>query len=182
MKAAVDADGGLFCLQHSLFRPEKERPGAEQAAEKGLISSDVPKRDGAGAEARLVLLALSARLKSCPKKKQGCTFSRKGLRHPVLRTPTHRTKTKTSDGWGTVSSPVGRQSPWTTDTKPWKYHARTSFPQPVKPLWFGTDFQGSEAPCSLWKSRSRPGKGGVVRFSIQELGPCCWGCARCYLS
>jgi hypothetical protein len=32
--------------------------------------------------------------------------SKKRRCHGVLRTPTHRTKAKTSDGWGTASFPV----------------------------------------------------------------------------
>src|ERR1700679_218031 len=38
-------------------------------------------------------------------------------RHGVLRTPTHRTKTRTSDGWGTVSSLAGRRSRRMADKK-----------------------------------------------------------------
>jgi hypothetical protein len=37
--------------------------------------------------------------------KQAYKVNKTGRRPRVLRTPTHRTKTKTSDGWGTVSSP-----------------------------------------------------------------------------
>jgi hypothetical protein len=38
-------------------------------------------------------------------KKQDWKFSKARRRHGVLRAPTHRTKTTTSDGWGTVSFP-----------------------------------------------------------------------------
>jgi hypothetical protein len=42
------------------------KPGPEEAAEKGLISKDLAQWTSAGAKALLILLALSARLKSCP--------------------------------------------------------------------------------------------------------------------
>jgi hypothetical protein len=40
---------------------------------------------------------------SVANEKQAYKFDKTRRRHRVLRTPTHRTKTKTSDGWGTVS-------------------------------------------------------------------------------
>jgi hypothetical protein len=49
-------------------------------------------------------------------KKQSCKFNGIRPRNGVLRTPTHRTRTGTSDGWGTDSSDVGRRSRWMTKT------------------------------------------------------------------
>jgi len=128
--------------------------GAKQAAEKGLIFGEIRKKHTSGAKARidligfipgmnprptartsfstackarLKLLAWSARLKSCPKKKREPEFNGQGLQHGILRPPTHRTKTETSDGWGTVSFIAGRLRRWTTDTKPWRIAACMSF-------------------------------------------------------
>src|ERR1035438_7965104 len=50
--------------------------GAKEATEKGLMSVRLAQRASAGAKARLILLALSARLKSCPvTKPQEAEFS-----------------------------------------------------------------------------------------------------------
>jgi len=52
--------GGLV----DLIRPQ----GGEEAAEKGIVRGE---KHPAGAEARVILLALAARLKSCPFKAIG---------------------------------------------------------------------------------------------------------------
>ena len=77
----------------------------------------MPNCNAAGAKALICSQRFAARLKSCPKKKQQCKFNQPRYRDRVLRTPTHRTKTKTSDRWGTVAFLVGRQRRWRTDTK-----------------------------------------------------------------
>jgi hypothetical protein len=84
-----------------------------------------------------------------PNKKREWKFNETELRHGVLRTPTHRTKTKTSDGWGTVSSPVGRRSRWGTRKKlscNWAVHCsiqvrRIEQRQQVSPLFVGVASQ-----------------------------------------
>src|ERR1035441_2027432 len=96
--------------------------GAKQAAEKGQRSVRVGEKRTSVAKSRDQLDAFCVRVKtlayqSCSDKKQGRKLNKTRRRHGVLRTPTHRTKTKTSDGWGTVSSPVGRRSRWTTRKK-----------------------------------------------------------------
>jgi hypothetical protein len=51
--------------------PEKrQRPGPEQAAEKGQMMSEKPEKRPSGAKALVDLIALAARLKSCPVTKQ----------------------------------------------------------------------------------------------------------------
>jgi probable rRNA maturation factor len=90
-----------------------ERAGARKQGEK---------KHPSGAKAQVRIAPFAARLKSCPfkaesricNKKQDCRFNKTRRRHGVLRTPTHRTKTKKSDGWGTVSLSVGRQRRWGT--------------------------------------------------------------------
>ena len=86
--------------------------------------------------------------------------------HGSLRTPTHRTKTKTSDGWGTVSSIAERRHWCGTVTKPILIRV---FPQPVKPHRFckrvlrmncsvglQTGYAGGvhAVICFLWAGRS----------------------------
>ena len=55
---------------------KKQCAGGKKAAEQGLILGGIPKESGAGAEARLVQLALSARLKSCPDTKPWKSYVR----------------------------------------------------------------------------------------------------------
>jgi hypothetical protein len=73
---------------------------ALQAEERGLISSGKPEKHPSGAEAHIDLIALAARLKSCPNKKQKCKFN----------------KTKTTPQMP-VSSISGRKHRWRTVTK-----------------------------------------------------------------
>jgi hypothetical protein len=47
-------------------RPEKQRAGAKEVAEKVRTKGELGKKHPSGAKARHILLALSARLKSCP--------------------------------------------------------------------------------------------------------------------
>lgn len=51
----------------------------------------------------------SAQSLACARKKQACKFSKSCRRQIALQTPTHRTKTKTSDGWGTISLIAGQR-------------------------------------------------------------------------
>ena len=84
---------------------------------KRLNSAYFDEKHSSGPKGPVDFMAVTARLKSCPKKKQECKFNKIEHRPGVLRTPTHRTKTKASDGWGTVSSIAGRQRRWTTVTR-----------------------------------------------------------------
>jgi len=45
---------------------EKHPSGAKQAAEKGQMMNEKPEKPPSGAKARVDLIALAARLKSCP--------------------------------------------------------------------------------------------------------------------
>jgi hypothetical protein len=48
--------------------------GAKQAAEKGLLAGELPKKHAAGAKAHVDFAALAARLKSCPVTKHSQTL------------------------------------------------------------------------------------------------------------
>jgi hypothetical protein len=51
--------------------PEKpQRPGPEQAAEKGQMLNEKPEKRPSGAKAHVYFAVFSARLKSCPVTKQ----------------------------------------------------------------------------------------------------------------
>jgi hypothetical protein len=103
----------------------KSCPDTKRNVVAAIGGRDGDDNSDAGAKARVDFGAFSAPfdfalgrlLKSCPQKERKFRFNRIKRCHEVLRTPTHRTKTKTSDGWGTVSFRVGRRSRWTADTR-----------------------------------------------------------------
>ena len=66
--------------------------GGLRGADDGRNLDEVPKRHRAGAKARLILLALSARLKSCPDKKQDGGWKDAMADGLALWSPPHRAK------------------------------------------------------------------------------------------
>ena len=116
--------------------------------------------NAAGAEAPPILLALSARLKSCPRKKLHGNCQTAGLhRLPLIEqkdAPTQRVPR-----WGTVSSIAGRLRRWTTVTK------RVSRGRLQQTEWVPAVRRcGRQAPiCLLQRIRSYSGLGWPMALS-----------------
>lgn len=108
----------------------------------------------AGAKTLSNFAAFSARdpesTSSCPDMKQKSKLNKTRYRHGVLRTPTHRTKTKTSDGWGTVSSRVGRERRWEIKKKQSSNWAE-AWTILLPGSWFQPAFAIATALCGVTK-------------------------------
>ena len=91
--------------------------GGLRGADDGRNLDEVPKRHRAGAKARLILLALSARLKSCPDKKQDGGWKDPMADGLALWSPPHRAKDARWMGHPKFSSLVGRLRRWETKQK-----------------------------------------------------------------
>ena len=106
--AALAAVVTLICVE--LFRGKEA--GLDAAGEG---NHEKPEEPTSGAKAHVNIASYAARLKSWPKNKQTYISANKATSKGFYGLPL--IGQKTSDEWGTVSSPVGWHSRWMTDTK-----------------------------------------------------------------